>query len=107
MKRKFQLKKYTAVFIAVLVMIASIGTVGVSAGAITASFDAGQNLIIENTTDGVISSNTTANVTGKDVVFSVGGSVTYEISNVPETGWYMISPVVWASKGGSTTYIIM
>ena len=102
MKRKFQLKKYTAVFIAVIMMISSIGMVGVSAAqSITASFDADNNMIIENTTEGVVSNNGSAVVTGTDVVFSAGGSVTYEISNVPETGWYSISTVGISSLGNS------
>ncbi len=107
MKRKFQLKKYTAVFIAVLMLISSIGMVGVSAGPITATFDADKNMIIENTTEGVVSNNNSAVVTGTDVVFSAGGSVTYEISNVPETGWYAISTVGRSSAGSSVKYYAM
>ncbi len=103
MKKKFQLKKYTAVFIAVIMMISSIGMVGVSAAsAITATFDADKNMIIESTTEGVVSNNDSAVVTGTDVVFSAGGSVTYEISNVPETGWYAISTVGRSSVGNSS-----
>jgi len=104
MKRKFQLKKYTAVFIAVIMMISSIGMVGVSASALTATFDADKNMIIENTTEGVVSNNDSAVVTGTDVVFSAGGSVTYEISNVPETGWYAISTVGISSEKSSKYY---
>ena len=107
MKRKFQLKKYTAVFIAVIMMISSIGTVGVSAGPLTATFDTNQKLTIEKTTDGVVASSATADITGEDVEFSVGEEVTYEISNVPETGWYAISTVGRSSWGSSTKYYAM
>ena len=107
MKRKFQLKKYTAVFIAVIMMISSIGMVGVSASALTATFNADKNMIIESTTEGVVSNNDAAVVTGTDVVFSAGGSVTYEISNVPETGWYKISTVGISDKGSSAKYYAM
>ena len=92
-------RKILTLLLASLLIMSSLGALSVSAAT---AFDANGNLTLENTKEYVTASTDTADISGDDVVFNtVGGAVTYTISNVPESGMYTISSVILNDAGNS------
>ena len=99
-------RKILTLLLTVLLIMSSMSALSVSADG--TAFDANGNMAIANTTEYVTASTGTADVSGTDAkLCAVGDTVTYTISNVPESGYYMVSVDAWSNVGDSGNFFTL